>query len=55
MAIEILTNKGRFQIAVGHQKDIAQIYKSNIVDLEKAMQLMKLQQIGMLKKRQIFL
>ncbi|RHZ43701.1 hypothetical protein Glove_880g13 [Diversispora epigaea] len=37
-AIEILTDRGRFQAAAGHQKDIAQIYESDLVDLEKAMQ-----------------
>ncbi|CAG8559036.1 8132_t:CDS:2 [Ambispora leptoticha] len=36
-AIEILTDRGRFQAAAGHQKDIAQIYESDLVDLEKAM------------------
>ncbi|CAG8432808.1 11488_t:CDS:2 [Diversispora eburnea] len=36
--IEILTDRGRFQAAAGHQKDIAQIYESDLVDLEKAMQ-----------------
>ncbi|CAI2165826.1 7037_t:CDS:2 [Funneliformis geosporum] len=37
-AIEILTDRGRFQAAAGHQKDIAQIYESDLVDLEKSMQ-----------------
>ncbi|CAG8473890.1 10377_t:CDS:2 [Racocetra fulgida] len=37
-AIEILTDRGRFQAAAGHQKDIAQIYESDLIDLEKAMQ-----------------
>ncbi|CAJ0844749.1 2012_t:CDS:2 [Entrophospora sp. SA101] len=37
-AIEILTDRGRFQAAANLQKDIAQIYESDLVDLEKAMQ-----------------
>lgn len=37
-AIEILTDRGRFQAAAGHQKEIAQIYESDLVDIEKAMQ-----------------
>ncbi|KAG9296390.1 hypothetical protein G9A89_014982 [Geosiphon pyriformis] len=37
-AIEIFTDRGRFQVAAGHQKEIAQIYESDLVDLERAMQ-----------------
>ncbi|KAF9413749.1 hypothetical protein BGZ94_000634 [Podila epigama] len=37
-AIEILTEKGRFQSAAKHQEDIASIYESELIDLEKAMQ-----------------
>ncbi|KAK9723350.1 vesicular-fusion protein S17 [Basidiobolus ranarum] len=37
MAIEILTERGRFHAAAGHQKDIAQIYESDLIDIERAM------------------
>ncbi|KAI9179420.1 vesicular-fusion protein S17 [Blastocladiella emersonii ATCC 22665] len=36
-AIDILTERGRFQMAAKHQKTIAEIYESDLVDLEKAM------------------
>ncbi|CAG8498240.1 10147_t:CDS:2 [Paraglomus brasilianum] len=37
-AIEILTDRGRFQSAAGHQKEIAQIYESELIDLDRAIQ-----------------
>jgi len=37
-AIEILTDRGRFHSAAGHQKEIAQIYESELIDLDRAMQ-----------------
>ncbi|ORZ41408.1 soluble NSF attachment protein [Catenaria anguillulae PL171] len=37
-AIQILTERGRFQMAAKHQKTIAEIYESDLVDLEKAME-----------------
>ncbi|KAG0006893.1 hypothetical protein BGZ65_002200 [Modicella reniformis] len=36
-AIIILTEKGRFQPAAKHKEDIASIYESELIDLEKAM------------------
>ncbi|KAI9223842.1 N-ethylmaleimide-sensitive factor attachment protein, alpha [Blastocladiella britannica] len=36
-AISIMTERGRFQTAAKHQKTIAEIYESDVVDLEKAM------------------
>jgi alpha-soluble NSF attachment protein len=36
-AIEILTERGRFQMAAKHQKTIAEIYETDLVDLEKSM------------------
>ncbi|KAF9995599.1 hypothetical protein BGZ80_000476 [Entomortierella chlamydospora] len=38
MAITILTERGRFQSAAKHEEDIAAIYETELVDLEKAMQ-----------------
>jgi len=37
-AIQILTEKGRFQSAAKHQEDIAGIYESELIDLEHSMQ-----------------
>jgi alpha-soluble NSF attachment protein len=36
-AIGILTERGRFQSAAKHQEDIANIYESELIDLEQAM------------------
>ncbi|KAJ3354701.1 hypothetical protein GGF32_002380 [Allomyces javanicus] len=36
-AIDILTERGRFQMAAKHQKTVAEIYETDLVDLEKAM------------------
>ncbi|KAL1919042.1 uncharacterized protein VTP21DRAFT_2423 [Calcarisporiella thermophila] len=36
-AIEIMTDKGRFNAAANHQKEIAEIYESDLVDLQRAM------------------
>ncbi|KAG5461055.1 MAG: soluble NSF attachment protein [Olpidium bornovanus] len=36
-AIEILTERGRFHAAANNQKAVAEIYESDLVDLEKAM------------------
>jgi len=36
-AIEILTERGRFHSAANNQKAVAEIYESDLVDLEKAM------------------
>lgn len=33
----ILTEKGRFQSAAKHQEDIASIYETELIDLDKAM------------------
>jgi len=37
IAIDILTEKGRFQVAATHQKSLAEIYKVDLADLEQAM------------------
>ncbi|KAJ1516618.1 hypothetical protein HMI54_008776 [Coelomomyces lativittatus] len=37
-AIDILTERGRFQMAAKHQKTIAEIYENDLMDLEKSMQ-----------------
>lgn len=37
IAIEILTEKGRFHTAAGHQKALAEIYESDLQDREQAM------------------
>lgn len=36
-AINILTERGRFQSAAKHQEDIASIYESELIDLDQAM------------------
>lgn len=36
-AISILTERGRFHAAATHQKTIAEIYESDVVDLENAL------------------
>lgn len=36
-AIVLLTEKGRFQRAAKHKEDIAGIYESELIDLDKAM------------------
>ncbi|KAJ3166716.1 hypothetical protein HDU88_003199 [Geranomyces variabilis] len=36
-AVEILTERGRFQAAANHQKQIAEIYETELADFEKAM------------------
>jgi alpha-soluble NSF attachment protein len=37
IAIDILTEKGRFQVAATHQKSLAEIYETDLADLEQAM------------------
>jgi hypothetical protein len=36
-AVEILKERGRFHPAAGHQKTIAEIYESDIIDMQQAM------------------
>ena len=36
-AIDILTDRGRFHAAAQHQKTMAEIYETDLVDLEKSM------------------
>jgi alpha-soluble NSF attachment protein len=38
MAIEILVERGRFHAAAAHQKDIAQIYETDLINIEEAIQ-----------------
>jgi alpha-soluble NSF attachment protein len=38
MAIEIYTERGRFHPAAAHQKEVAQIYESDLINLEAAME-----------------
>ncbi|KAI8053706.1 soluble NSF attachment protein [Syncephalis plumigaleata] len=38
MAIEIYTERGRFHPAATHQKEVAQIYESDLINLEAAME-----------------
>ncbi|RKP24515.1 soluble NSF attachment protein, partial [Syncephalis pseudoplumigaleata] len=38
MAIEILTERGRFHAAAAHQKEVAQIYESDLINIEAAME-----------------
>jgi alpha-soluble NSF attachment protein len=37
MAVDILTEKGRFQTAANNQKLIAEMYETEVGDLDKAM------------------
>lgn len=37
-AIQLLTERGRFQTAANHQKVIAEIYESDLIDIEKALE-----------------
>src|SRR4051812_18367520 len=37
-AIEIMTKRGRFYVAAGHQKTVAEIYESDMVNIKASME-----------------